>query len=67
MTVEPLRVVPDVPCLGCDFIASGMSDRAVAEAFMGHLEYVGQTADPLTDAHFEDARLHALITDRPFP
>lgn len=51
-------------CHHCGFIPSGATEEAVRAAIADHWRYVG-TLNTLTDPHFEDARLEALLTDQP--
>lgn len=51
----------DTRCIYCEHPISGCSPRSVAEAMAEHARHVIATKNPAEDAHFEDARLSALV------
>lgn len=50
-------------CTSCEHAISATTPEALHLAMRDHAEYINLTADRLTDPHFEDARMNALITD----
>lgn len=48
-------------CHVCNHQVSAMSESGVAAAMDEHQTYVNRLLDPLTDPHFKEARLDALM------
>lgn len=60
--VSPLEQ-QQTKCTCCEHPVVALTSEALHLGMRDHAEYVNATADRLTDPHFEDARMDALITD----